>query len=375
MKRYRRSSAGRMTPGTAVLVAILLWLVGSGAPLLADTHHDFMMFASLDATKRFSGSDPELDDYDPGAAADFLYTLNTDRVRFLAEFMWSDTESELERLQLSINSTEDTTIWLGRFHSIANYWTSEYHHGQYLQTSISRPGLEAWEDDSGPLPSHMTGINVEHRFPTRQDGRVTAAVALGLAPRLVGEEMVPFDILDPDSGHELALNGKLVFSPDFVGENQFGLLLASNKIDVDPTSSPTLADLSSIDQLSIGLIADWRWERWRLISNVTYFDIDLHYVEGTQADSFTLGYLQGEYEATDRWTIFARHEFAFSEDDSAYLGLLPEAISHRNMIGVRWDFHRTHSLSAEVARTSLQGSETMHENFDEVRIQWSTVVP
>lgn len=65
----------------------------------AESQHDILVFASLEGFEMFSASDPELDGFDSRATADFLYTYSSDRFRFLAEYIWSDSESELERLQ------------------------------------------------------------------------------------------------------------------------------------------------------------------------------------------------------------------------------------------------------------------------------------
>jgi hypothetical protein len=92
-------------------------------------------------------------------------------------------------------------------------------------------------------------------------------------------------------------------------------------------------------------------------------------------DDFVLAYIQGEYQATDDWTIFGRTEFGLGEDESPYLQLLAAFIAHRNMIGVRWDFADSQGLTLEVADTAAQGDSVEHDSFKEIRIQWSAVFP
>ena len=341
----------------------------------AESQNDFLVFLSLEGLEKFSASDPSMEGSDNSATADFLYTHNSDNFRFLAEYVWSDSESELERLQAAWKIDDQTILWLGRFHAISNYWTTEYHHGQFMQTSISRPGVEEWEDESGPMPSHITGLWLEHEFSVGNQSAFNVGLTAGLAPKFEGQQLVPFDALDPASGHDTAISGRLVYRPDILSANQIGLALAHNDISVVSDSSLALVNLDSVRQLTVGIFSNWEWERWRLSTNWVFFDIDLRYFDGDVADEFVLGYAQGEYKATENWTVFGRAEIGFGEDNSAYLQLLPEVIAHRNMIGVRWDFADSHGLTLEVADTSTPAENSEHDSFKELRIQWSAVFP
>jgi hypothetical protein len=359
-----------------VFIRLLLLTTLASSPLArADSQHDMLVFLSLERFDMFSASNPALDGYENRATSDFLYTYNSDRFRFLAEYIWSNSESEIERFQAAWQVDDKTMLWFGRFHAISNYWTSEYHHGQYLQTSISRPGVEEWEDESGPMPSHITGLWLQHEYSIKDQSAINLGLAAGLAPKFVGEELVPFDILDPESDHDLAISGRLSYRPDILSVNQIGLSVAYNDIAVVSESSPNLADLNSIRQLTLSVFSDWQWKAWRLSTNWVFFDIDMRYRDGDVKDEFIAGYLQGEYEATENWTLFGRAEIGFGEDSSAYLQLLPAFIAHRNMIGVRWDFADSHALTMEVADSSTQGDDLEHDNFKELRIQWSAVFP
>ena len=359
-----------------VLISIFLFATFASCTVArADSQNDMLVFLSLESFTRFSSVDPELDGSHKHATADFLFTHSSDRFRFLAEYIWSNKESELERLQAAWEVDSRTMLWFGRFHSISNFWTTEYHHGQFMQTSISRPSLEEWEDESGPMPSHVTGIWLEREMAVRGQTALSLGIAAGFAPKFAGQELVPFDILDPDNGHDLSASGRLVYRPDVLSMNQIGLALAYNDIAVVSESSPNLADLNSIRQATFGLFADWHWKSWRLSTNWVYFDNEMFYRDGVVNDDFVLAYIQGEYQATEDWTIFGRTEFGLGEDESPYLQLLTAFIAHRSMIGVRWDFADSQGLTLEVADTAAQGDSVEHDSFKEIRIQWSAVFP
>ncbi len=360
----------KITVNLLLLVVCIL-----GPPAKAESQNDLLLFLSLERFQMFSSDDPAFDGTDNRATADILFSRSSDRFRFLGEYIWSDSESELERFQLAWQVDDRTMLWFGRFHSISNYWTTEYHHGQFMQTSISRPGLEEWEDESGPMPSHITGAWLQHEFSLNGQSALNLGLAAGLAPKFADNELRPFDLLDPESGHDLAISGRLVYRPDVLSMNQIGIATAYNEIVVDPLSTPTIADLQSIHQTTIGAFLNWHWADWRLSSNWVYFDFDLLYGDRRANDDFVLGYVQGEYSARPNWTIFGRTEIGFGEDHSLYLQLLPDFIAHRTMAGVRWEFADSQALTLEVADTSTQGANFDHDNFKELRIQWSTVFP
>jgi hypothetical protein len=366
-----RSHKWLMMQMTLLVIAALIL----GPPANAESQNDMLVFLSVERFDMFSSADPDLDGADNHATADFLFTHSSDRFRFLGEYIWSDSESELERLQAAWQVDDRTMLWFGRFHSITNYWASEYHHGQFLQTSISRPALDEWEDESGPTPSHITGAWLEHEYSVNGQSSLNLGLAAGLAPKFTDNALVPFDLLDPESGHDLSSSGRLVYRPDILSTNQLGIAVAYNDIVVDPLSTATITDLQNIRQTTLGAFLNWQWVDWRLLSNWVYFDIDLQYGDRVVRDDFVLGYLQGEFSPAQNWTLFGRAEAGFGEDDSPYLQLLPDFIAHRNMVGVRWDFADSQGLTLELADTSTQGDEFGHGSFKELRIQWSGVFP
>ena len=354
---------------------VLITTLGWTQLVRGDPQHDLLLFLSLEGIDVFSGSDPALEYSDVRPTADILYTFNNNRFRFLGEYIWSDSESELERFKAGWQATDRTVAWFGRFHTISKYWTTEYHHGQYMQTSISRPGLEEWEDEGGPMSSHITGMLLEHEYEGAGESAIGFGFAAGLGSKFIGQELVPLDLLDPQSGHDLAVNYRMTYRPDVFSTSQVGLMVAWNDIPVDSASAPALVDLNAIRQTTIGLFADWQWTDWRVITSWVYFDNELQFINGDENDDFVLAYLQAEYKASENWTIFGRSEFGFGEDDSIYLQLLPTSIAHRHMLGVRWDFTDAQGLALELADTSTQGENFVHDHFKEIRLQWSAVFP
>jgi len=79
--------------------------------------------------------------------------------------------TDLERMQLGYEFSDNTTLWGGRFHTPYGYWNTAFHHGAQIQTSITRPRFIAFEDQGGILPAHSVGAWL-HSNPGTGIGRV-----------------------------------------------------------------------------------------------------------------------------------------------------------------------------------------------------------
>ena len=156
---------------------------------------------------------------------------------------------------------------------------------------------------------------------------------------------------------------------------QAGLLASWSDINVEAPLDPDQADLEEVRQYTIGAYADWKWQKLRILSSVLYINNELRRAGELTRDDFILTYLQPEYELNDKVTFFGRVDIGFGEDHSPFLRMLPAFVAHRNMVGVRWDFHEQQALTFEFADASSQGDSTDHHHYKEVRVQWSAVFP
>ena len=98
------------------------------------------------------------------------------RVNFFAELSWiprADGETgsppaptynpAVERAFIRFDHSDLFKVSIGKFHTPINWWNTEFHHGQWLQTTISRP--EMVEFGGKFIPVHFVGILVEGALP------------------------------------------------------------------------------------------------------------------------------------------------------------------------------------------------------------------
>jgi len=356
----------RRLPTCGVIAAFLLVFSGS-----AHSQHEFVVFPSAEGQKKVSVSDESIDTTEAILAADFLYSYTNNRFRFLGEYLLGNEEQELERLLLGWEFDEQSMIWIGRFHSLLNYWNTSFHHGQYLQTSISRPGIDNFEDQGGVLPGHIAGVLLQTGVSMRQS-RVDIRLSTGRGPKLTSDGFEPADLLnfeDSSDKHGLSSALRLAYQPDFLGENKFGITLGYSDIFVEDDVVSSLPELHEFDQIVVGMFVDWQLSDWRIISSINKVRNDIEALE-SRRESFVAGYFHAEYELSDRWTFYGRLEDSSGTGDSVYLELFPDFASAKILAGARYDFLKRHALTIEIADV-----ETRQDDFGEIRFQWSFFLP
>ena len=72
--------------------------------------------------------------------------------------------AEVERTIIRFDQSDYLKVSLGRYHTPVNWWNTAFHHGQWLQTTISRP--EMTQFGGRFIPVHFVGGLVEGALPT-----------------------------------------------------------------------------------------------------------------------------------------------------------------------------------------------------------------
>jgi hypothetical protein len=342
-----------------VLITALLFC---GSSALADVETDFLLFPQVDALVRTGlddaplgreGLHDPLEDDQFEAGVDLFLTLESGRFRFLGEYLLSTEEQEFERFQLGWDFGGHMA-WLGRFHNPLGYWNTRYHHGAFIQTSISRPAIVAYEEHGGILPMHQAGLLVEGGLFSTP---LSYQVALATVPGFDGE-LHAWDILDPGAGEQdtsLTLN---LFRA--ASNGQYGIAVNYNEIPSEQN------DLDEIRQWILGGYFDQEWGPWQLHASAYYVSNRLSRPLESEEDQFLSGYLQAEYQAGERLRLFARAEGTAGASSDAYLALFAHFVEQRLMGGVRFDLAHNNALKFEVST-----NQTRTDDFGQFMLQWS----
>jgi hypothetical protein len=72
--------------------------------------------------------------------------------------------AEVERAIIRFDQSDELKVSFGRYHTPINWWNTAYHHGAWLQTTISRPEMAQFGGRF--IPVHFVGALAEGVFPT-----------------------------------------------------------------------------------------------------------------------------------------------------------------------------------------------------------------
>ena len=348
----------------------------AGPPAFAQHEHSSSTFEVFVAAEGLAGhGQPHPREDDPWVDADVLFGLSHEQLRIFGEYFITPEEHDLERFQVGYEVVPDTVIWLGRFHQPASAWDTEHHHGRYLQTAITRPAIENWEDEEGVIPQHITGALLESRRQIGAEAGMQLSAGVGAAPTLRNEDNEPINLIGSNPGkHGFSYTGRLAFLPDYVGTSSAGLLAGHDQLFV--SSAIDLAALRSRHaNLNIfGAYADWSVDAWRFIGTGYYVDVALD--RPNPDESFMSAYLQGERQLPHRLTAFGRVEGSSRMRESRYVALLNndstdvDLAIRREAGGVRWDYMHRQALTSEVDHEI-----SLSRRGYEVRLQWSAAIP
>lgn len=323
----------------------------------------------------FSGPDPSNNSLneDAWASSDIVFTVSHDRFRLFGEYLVSSREHDLERLQLGYEPVADTVVWVGRFHQPASAWNTEHHHGRYLQTAITRPSVELWEDEGGILPQHLTGVLVDSRLPLGENSGLLFSLGGGLGSLIEQDGLAPFDVLSPYSkGRRASWTGRLAYLPEMLGSTtQFGLLAGRHHLPVVDTGVANTLNANLVQQEIIGAFATLHEDPWRVAATVYDVHVDLQGAGVSSKESFTAGYVQVERLLPRGFTVYGRGESSSRAGSSRYIAANHQGFElRRATAGLKWDFRTRQALTAELARGT-----TLEARRYEFRVQWSAAFP
>ena len=309
---------------------------------------------------------------DSWGAADLVFSANHGRWRAMGEYNLGPIEHDLERFQVGFEPVPDTLLWLGRFHQPGSAWNDEFHHGHYLQTAITRPSIEFWEDEEGLLPQHLAGALLESRQPVGAAAGVQLSLGLGLGSVLDNDGLEPVAFINRNrGGHQLSETARISFLPQYLGSSSVGLLFGHHRLPVvEPVAALSLG-AQWVDQNVTGAYVDLDRDVWRAVGVVYFVDVDLQGGGADRREHFASGYLQLERQVGHGLTVFGRHENSADASHSRFVAIhADDFVAHGNLVGLRWDFARRQALTIQLAReTTLQHTQSVG------RIQWSGVVP
>jgi hypothetical protein len=308
----------------------------TSSPSLMQPEFNFMGFGDISYLSRDAGN---ADGFAIGQAVAHLTASLDNSLRVFGEFSMTAKDNEykagVERLIVRYDFSDRFKLSGGRYHSPIGYWNSAFHHGAWLQTTVSRPEMAKF--GSKIIPIHFVGVLLEGNFPANQfglsykagfgNGRHENIVQPGDAGDINGDNAWLFQLnASPTSTSLFGLHTGIGYYSDTV----------------------TPSDRDEIDEKTFSAYVAWEKESPEFI---------LEYLHSTHefADNSSISgdvdawYAQVAYRLSGskrQWKPYARYESTEVDDSDPLLG--DQGLNYAAVVlGVRWDFSAYAALKAE----------------------------
>lgn len=341
---------------------LTLSAIGALTTSYAESDHEsgsLVIFGAATAQRHEAvpmGADMKKTEFDPALTA--VYSAQKSPLRLFVEARATDEEVSLERMHLGYEATPTTTLWLGRFHSLAGYWNSQFHHSEYLQPSIHRPAVAEFDEHGGILPSHFVGGELSTLI-LNDASTLRLEFGAGKGARQA-EEGIKSAELYRWSGVGNTLGARLSYSPQAGEPGVFGIFASHNNLPAEGNPA------ASVRQQVSGVFAHVEQGQIRVLGELYRIH---NRSEATGSGSFITGYAHAEYLFEAGWTLYGRLEHTWN-DDEPYLSDFHHFERRRRLLGLRFDVTPRQSIKAEYTRADFK---TVTSN--QYGLQWSFVWP
>jgi hypothetical protein len=263
---------------------------------------------------------------------------------------------EVERLIVKYDFSDHFKFSAGRYHTPIGYWNSSFHHGAWLQTTVSRPEIVKF--GSKVVPIHFVGALMEGNIPSKNmglsylagfgNGRHANITRAGDAGDINGEQ---------------AWMVQLNSTPD----KFFGLHMGVGFY----TDLVSPADREDIREKTASAHVAWAKESPEVIFEYLQSKHNLEANSSISGD--TRGwYLQLAYRLKGKnrnWKPYARVESTKVDETDPLLG--DQNLNYEaGILGVRWDFNPYAALKGEFRNEEFENGGR-ENNF---RVQVSFVL-
>jgi hypothetical protein len=242
---------------------------------------------------------------------------------------------DLERGFIRYDHNDAFKLSFGRFHTPIGYWNNAYHHGLYLQTTVSRPEMMAFGATYQPV--HFVGLLAEGRAPGSRMGLgYTVGVGNGRAPNLTrGGDA-------GDSNRHKAVLANVYARPDRVNALELGMSVYHDRVRSEPGVD--------MNEWITGAHVAWTNETPELIAEV----VNVRHTDRATGVSFNnpAFYLQGAYRLPfhgARWKPYARFENISTDLGDSWFEHLDMSVS---TLGLRYDIADFAAFKGEYRRSS-----------------------
>jgi hypothetical protein len=259
--------------------------------------------------------------------------------------------AEVERLIIRYDLHDYFKVSFGRYHTPINYWNTAFHHGQWLQTTASRP--EMTQFGGGFIPVHFIGTLVEGSVPA---GGMNLNYNFGLGNgrgQVIGRGG---DLGDINNNRAWLVNAFI--KPDHPYGLQIGGSVYRDEIN-------TLTGLAAREWIQSAHIA-WQKETPEVIAE--FANVSHRPVSGAGASNISSNsqafYIQTAYRlpwGQKLWKPYYRFEYMHIPQSDAIFRAVPSFVS--STVGMRYDISSFAAFKLEYRNYSRRNLPSINGAF------------
>jgi hypothetical protein len=263
---------------------------------------------------------------------------------------------EAERLFVKYDFSDLFKLSAGRYHTPIGYWNSAFHHGAWLQTTVSRPEMVKF--GSNILPIHFVGLLAEG---------VLTDNALGLSYLAGFGNGRHANIARAGDAGDINGENAWMVQVNAKPARYYGLNVGLGFY----TDRATPANAPEVNEKTLSVYAVWVKESPEVLFEYLHSEHDLVSDSSVNGD-VDAWYLQFAYRLKGKnrnWKPYVRIESTKVDDTDPLLGALGLNYD-AGILGVRWDFNPYAALKGEYRNEEFDNSGR-ENNF---RVQVSFVI-
>lgn len=254
----------------------------------------------------------------------------------------SSYSASVERIIVKYDFSDRFKLSAGRYHSPVGYWNTAFHHGAWLQTTVSRP--EFVKFGSRIVPIHFVGALVEGSLPGNNLG-LSYKAGFGNGRHANIAQAGDAGDINGERAWVLQVNASPL---EYYGLN-VGLGFYSDRVSPD--------DRPDVDEQTVSAYLVWAKESPEILVEFMHSTHDL-VSDGAISGDVDAWYAQIAYRLKGKkrqWKPYARVEQTRVDDSDPLLG--DQGLDYdAGILGVRWDFSDYAAIKAEYRNEEFDDS-------------------
>jgi hypothetical protein len=290
----------------------------------------------------------------------FMRARLSDKISALGEVLFiaendNSIGLDVERLFLQYRPNDYLSASVGRFHTWVGYYNTAFNKGEFLETTVDRPFVYAFDDQGGVLPMQEIGVTVTGKIPSGKLG-LNYVVEAGNGDAW-GIDVEPVQN-NQDANTSKSINGGLFLRPEKYPGLQLGFSLRHDNLTIPgPYVHETIATAHAV-------YVNGRYEILNEAVLVRHtepmlgsaFDTGAFYTQFSRAFGAFRPYFRYQYfnaPSDDPVYVFAGPNNYVPQGVTTFVGRI-----NGPSVGMRWDFTEHSALKLQYDRYAMRGLET-----------------